>query len=73
MTLHRPYNVDNPDKLKRILKKLEILKEKIIFPIHPRTKNVLKKNKIVLNDNIILTKPLGYLDFLSLLRFSKKL
>lgn len=72
MTLHRPYNVDNPDKLKRILKKLEILKEKIIFPIHPRTKNVLKKNKIVLNDNIILTKPLGYLDFLSLLRFSKK-
>lgn len=72
MTLHRPYNVDNPVKLKRILKKLGYLKEKIVFPIHPRTKNVLYNNKIGLNDNIVLIKPQGYLDFLCLLKFSKK-
>ncbi len=72
MTLHRPYNVDNPIKLKLILKKLGLLDEQIIFPIHPRTRIVLKNNNIKLSENIVLIKPQGYLDFLYLLKFSTK-
>lgn len=69
VTLHRPGNVDNLDKLQKIfdelykLSKLEIL----VYPIHPRTKKNLEKigylEKIMSNPNIILEEPLGYLEF----------
>jgi len=67
ITLHRPSNVDNLDKLKEITEDIIELseKEKIIFPIHHRTKNNLTKiNKQ--NDNIIFVEPLGYFEFLCL-------
>ena len=44
ITLHRPSNVDNIDKLKEIFDDFENLskKEKLVYIIHPRTKNNLK-------------------------------
>jgi len=41
---------------------------KIIFPVHPRTKKNLTEAGYVdhLHKNIILTEPIGYIDFLSL-------
>jgi UDP-N-acetylglucosamine 2-epimerase (non-hydrolysing) len=38
LTLHRNYNVDNVAVLENILKQLGELGEKIIFPVHPRTR-----------------------------------
>jgi len=66
LTLHRPYNVDEPDNLKKILCNLNQIKEQIIFPCHPRTRAIVKKYNINLGQNIKLIEPVGYLDFLQL-------
>ena len=73
LTLHRPYNVDNPDKLHYILSKLNELKKKIIFPIHPRTINTLKALEKNQFKNISFIQPVGYLDMLILQEGSSKI
>jgi UDP-N-acetylglucosamine 2-epimerase len=73
LTLHRPYNVDDPFRLKKILQKLGGLDEKIVFPVHPRTEKMIKKNDVPIMDNIVLNQPVGYLDFICLEYFSKKI
>jgi UDP-N-acetylglucosamine 2-epimerase (non-hydrolysing) len=72
VTLHRPRNVDDLDKLAEIFEQLFKLShtEKLVYPIHPRTKSNLKKigylEKINANKNIILEEPLGYFEFICL-------
>jgi UDP-N-acetylglucosamine 2-epimerase (non-hydrolysing) len=71
LTLHRPSNVDDPEKLKGILEAiLEISKDlKIYFPIHPRTEKNLENFRLkhlFENANIKMTPPLSYFDFLAL-------
>ena len=73
LTLHRPYNVDDPSRLNLIIKKLGIINTSIIFPIHPRTKKVLTNNNIKVGKNILLIKPQGYLDFLALINSAEKI
>lgn len=41
-TLHRPYNVDREERLKELLHNLNGLDKKVIFAIHPRTRNKMK-------------------------------
>lgn len=69
-TLHRPFNVDDIDKLEKIIKKIGKLPYKIIFPAHPRTTKNLEKIKNIPN-NIKVVEPLGYKDFINHLKFSK--
>ena len=72
LTLHRAENVDDINALKILVIRLkEISHCKIIFPIHPRTKKNLEVNKIELPQNVITIDPVGYLDFLSLLKKTK--
>ena len=75
LTLHRPQNVDNIDKLKNILSAINETGEKIVFPIHPRTKKMLHqlpvKNYQLSNINII--EPVGYSDMLILEKNAKKI
>jgi len=73
LTLHRPYNVDNPEKLNKIFIKLSNLKHKIIFPIHPRTRKIVTANKFDIPTNIFLSNPLSYLDFITLESNCKKI
>ncbi|NNG27653.1 MAG: UDP-N-acetylglucosamine 2-epimerase (non-hydrolyzing) [Ignavibacteriaceae bacterium] len=72
VTMHRPSNVDSDSQLKKIVHMLNSIagKIKIIFPIHPRTRKNLESKSLLksLDDNVILTDPIGYLDFLCLLR-----
>lgn len=72
VTMHRPSNVDNADRLKDLIKLLnEISAErKLVFPIHPRTRKNLEQFGLLnnLNPNIILTDPIGYVDFVSLIK-----
>jgi UDP-N-acetylglucosamine 2-epimerase len=70
LTLHRPSNVDNFEKFREIMDTIQEISNyiKIIFPAHPRT---LKNLKHFDFKNILITKPLRYLDFISLLKFSK--
>ncbi|MBI2653376.1 UDP-N-acetylglucosamine 2-epimerase (non-hydrolyzing) [Candidatus Woesearchaeota archaeon] len=73
LTLHRPSNVDNKKDFENIISMLEEIQQKIkvIFSVHPRTrKNIQAFNlnqKIKSMKNLILTEPLGYLDFLWLM------
>jgi UDP-N-acetylglucosamine 2-epimerase (non-hydrolysing) len=72
VTLHRPSNVDNEMQLKKLFEMLNkiALERKVIFPIHPRTiKNIDSfgmTNEI--SKNIVLTEPIGYIDFLALIK-----
>jgi UDP-GlcNAc3NAcA epimerase len=72
LTLHRNYNVDDPVILKNILLQLRELDELIIFPVHPRTRKMLNGINFS-GSNIILTEPLGYLDFIATQYYSKKI
>ncbi len=73
LTLHRPYNVDDPNNLSLILNGLGLIEKQIVFPIHPRTKKVIEIHNIVVPDNIKIIKPVGYLDFLILEHYSEKI
>ncbi len=72
VTLHRPSNVDDEQSLKEVIVLLNHLteKRKIVFPIHPRTRANIKAFGLesLLNANVILTDPIGYLDFISLVK-----
>ena len=75
VTLHRPSNVDSEMQLIKIKDMLNSVaaKRKIIFPVHPRTKTNLEKYSLLdkIDPNVILSDPVGYIDFLSLLRNSE--
>ena len=73
MTLHRPYNVDDPGKLSNIFTKLSRIGSQIIFPVHPRTRKVINNNQFVIPENILLSDPVGYLDFIKLESSSMKI
>lgn len=73
LTLHRPSNVDNKESFEAMISILEeIGKEtKIVFPIHPRTRKNIESfglgKKMDNVKNLVVTKPLGYLEFLCLM------
>ncbi|MDW8109407.1 MAG: UDP-N-acetylglucosamine 2-epimerase (non-hydrolyzing), partial [Candidatus Kryptonium sp.] len=75
VTLHRPSNVDNLEKLKDIVNILIDTSRdvSIIFPVHPRTRNNLNNliKNLNLNHKLHFTEPLGYLEFLALQRQAK--
>jgi len=64
ITLHRPANVDEEDKLKKLLD--EIINNSrnvpLIFPVHPRTAKILK-NLGISHPRLLLVEPMGYLEF----------
>ncbi|WP_298524297.1 non-hydrolyzing UDP-N-acetylglucosamine 2-epimerase [uncultured Methanobrevibacter sp.] len=71
LTMHRAENVDVKERVTSIIEALKELDEmNIIFPIHPRTKNMLENFGLFdeLNDleHVHIVKPIGYLDFLLL-------
>lgn len=71
VTLHRPANVDDDERLARIVEALAGLARRVpvIFPLHPRTRERLKPMgdaHRLLAAGVLCGPPLGYLDFLSL-------
>lgn len=71
LTLHRPANVDSPDRLALILGAINAIAERIpvIFPVHPRTAPRLKE--FGLHPGIRTVEPMSYLPFLSLMASSR--
>lgn len=71
LTLHRPSNVDQEKSLLNLLKGIDTMvgDKKVIFPIHPRTKAVLKESSTSLK-NILFVEPQGYLNFMYLIQNS---
>lgn len=66
VTLHRPQNVDDHDRLIRTLTELENCGKEVYFPIHPRTRKLLGKKFLdILNIHIL--EPLDRLSFVKYL------
>lgn len=72
MTLHRPYNVDEPDILNKLFLSLSKIDKQVVFPIHPRTEQIIKKNQISIPDNFSIIRPQGYIEFQGLLKMCDK-
>jgi UDP-N-acetylglucosamine 2-epimerase (non-hydrolysing) len=72
LTLHRPANVDNLDAFLRIMAGISevAIDCPIVFPVHPRTRGRIKEFGLdpSFGPNIILMDPVGYLDFLCLMK-----
>lgn len=64
MTLHRPANVDEENKLKELLQAIIDNSQELplIFPVHPRTRQVLDRLGIS-HPKLHKVDPLGYLEF----------
>lgn len=73
ITLHRPSNVDDMASLENIVAAFEVIQKdlKLIFPIHPRTRNNIAgtelEQRIKAINNLFLMEPIGYLAFLKLM------
>ncbi len=75
LTLHRPSNVDDPTKLSQLLSSIDRISQEysleIVFPIHPRTLNIIAKYHITIPTSIKVIEPTKYLDTLILISKSK--
>lgn len=77
LTLHRPSNVDSKGSLHEIYTLLTKITEytKIIYPIHPRASKMIKSHGFLKRfkhiDGLEIIKPLGYIDFIKLVKESK--
>lgn len=69
VTLHRPGNVDDPVRLRRILDTLgEVARDlPVLFPVHPRSRERIARLGRPGPPGVHFVEPQGYLDFLSLL------
>jgi UDP-N-acetylglucosamine 2-epimerase (non-hydrolysing) len=74
LTLHRPSNVDEAAPLAEIIQALEQISSRlpVIFPVHPRTRKMIAElgfgSRLGKTNGLKLIDPVGYLDFLALLR-----
>ena len=69
LTLHRPSNVDHRETFGSILAAVRQVAAKmpVVFPVHPRSRNRLREFGLEDGlDGVVLTEPLGYIDFLAL-------
>ncbi len=70
-TIHRSTNTDDQKRLESILKALTDLRHRIIFPLHPRTRNKIKSSPVLTrllrtSLRIKIIDPVSYLEMLNL-------
>ena len=70
ITAHRAENTDRRENLEKLVEILESLPMRVVYPMHPRTRKRLEEfglwGRVEAVENMTITKPLGYLDFLKL-------
>ncbi len=72
-TIHRPVNVDNLENLKHVVDILQQLTsiQPVVLPLHPRTQSRLEESHLLTQlkslENLVLTEPCDYLNFLHLM------
>jgi UDP-N-acetylglucosamine 2-epimerase (non-hydrolysing) len=77
VTLHRPANVDHRDTLAQIVTALRAVSRqlRLVFVVHPRTRKRLEDfglmSEIVAASGITMIEPVGYIQFMSLVRESR--
>jgi UDP-N-acetylglucosamine 2-epimerase (non-hydrolysing) len=73
VTIHRSENVDNEKTLSNIFGAINEISKKItiVLSLHPRTKDKLNNFKILLSENVIVSEPFGFFDFVKLEKNAK--
>ena len=70
-TAHRAGNVDDPRRLERLVEILLAVPAKVVLPLHPRTQARLQAAGLIERlqrcERLVVTPPLGYLEFSALL------
>jgi UDP-N-acetylglucosamine 2-epimerase (non-hydrolysing) len=69
-TIHRPSNVDSPAAARQIVQMLDAVADavEVILPLHPRGRQSLAAAGLRETPRLRIVDPLGYVDFLSLVR-----
>lgn len=65
LTLHRQANISRRETLSTLLESVAIAAEqtRVIFPVHPHTAKMIRNFGIEVHENIVMTDPMGYLEF----------
>jgi UDP-N-acetylglucosamine 2-epimerase (non-hydrolysing) len=69
VTLHRPSNVDQEDRLRELMATVNQLASRltVLFPVHPRTRARITAARIPTSAGVLLLEPLPYIAFLGLM------
>ncbi|MET8231580.1 UDP-N-acetylglucosamine 2-epimerase (non-hydrolyzing) [Micromonospora sp. NPDC005298] len=69
-TLHRPGNVDDPADVVDLVKAMHAVADQlpVILPLHPRGRQQLENAGLLSHRALRVVEPLGYLEFVSLVR-----
>jgi UDP-N-acetylglucosamine 2-epimerase len=73
LTLHRAENTGSAERLRGLLEAAGSLDLPVLFPVHPRTRQVLEANGISVEGRIRPVAPLGYLQMLALEKHARKI
>jgi len=79
VTFHRENNTENRERIVRIVQAFNSLLDEftLIFPMHPRTKKALENfglfDELADSDDMLITSPLNYLDFVKLEKNAEKI
>ena len=70
-TSHRAGNVDDPERLERLVELLLAIPRRVVLPLHPRTHGRLRAagllERLQRSERLVVTPPLGYVEFTTLL------
>lgn len=68
-TLHRPSNVDHPSAARNIVEGLARVAAElpVLLPLHPRGRSTLADQGLLAVPDLIVTDPVGYLEFMALM------
>jgi len=68
LTCHRAENTDDRKRLTEIIKAVNKISQDtmVVYPVHPRTVNFIKKYKLAVSDKVMMIKPVGYLEMILL-------
>ena len=69
-TVHRAENTDHPERLQSILAAFAQIESAIVWPVHPRTRNLL--SRFTMPQNLHIIEPVPYLSMLTLITSASK-
>lgn len=71
-TLHRPGNVDDPADVAELVRAVHAVADqvRVVIPLHPRGRGRLAEAGFMDHDNLLVVDPLGYVEFLGLVKGS---
>jgi len=69
LTIHRDYNT-NKKTIEKFFQELGLIDQRFVFPVHPRTRNIIDQHSVRVPGNIELIDPIGYDEMIRALLYS---